>query len=660
MTLPSKSVALRRLSLAALIACGWFGGQTTLSASAPAITWDGAFLEVNGQTEIPRGMFGVHATPLDEERREAWGVEMVRMIRHQPDAQPLQPGRRDLPAGLSQIIECWYDRYQPALMLTDPDRWEERLERLTREWAVNASTVETPVLLEFWNEPYLNWASRPGVNYDGRFFSAENREVGGPVWDRDGEKIDGLEWTRAIRAVNAAGAPDYLASRYIPGRIDGRAPEAGDVFDFRGQPRRLEEFWWVRDTEQPEFWSGPFNRELYHRMLAVVAPTLKEVNPDLQLLAGWDFHFQQAGWRAWEILHRPLLDRFGPYLDGITEHHYGIDTRFVAASYEVLDSYMRTEHNRVIRFFNTEAGGFLDPEQPNPNARPQYHANTPEEFWGTMTYSFRDILHLLALSPDKAASRAAHAADRSGDRYALPFLRELRGRLIAVESDDPQIWVVGAYDADRGQIAIYAFSDHTGEDREVEVSWSLPDGFSVGDVRRATPRRNERGDIDWPEKVLPWPGEGTFSEKVSLAPRSATRWIIPVTEVEEGVSHRQVVHRQQYFPAILKTVPSGGEVHWDIPGPVDLGEDAVSRQLDPLFRWVYWSYVPGTASWTINGDAWSPPHYRPGVLNVGSIPGLDWKRDNVLRLQLNEEEAARFSLQTMSVVWRWQETIAIP
>lgn len=652
---------MKRFALS-LVSLVWASG--CLVSAAPAnnreILLSGAFLDVNGQTEIPRAMFGVHATPLTPAQREEWGVEMVRVIRHNPDANPLQPGHRDVPEGVSSIIECWYDRYQPALSLTDPDGWADRLATLARDWAMAAQEVETPVILEFWNEPYLNWASRPGVNYDGRFFSSEGRAEGAEVRGRDGEVIPGLVWERVLRAIDGRGLPDYLASRYMPGTIGGRPPREGDVFNFRGRPKELRTFWWVRDTEQPDFWSGPFNRERYHEMLAVLLPAIRETAPDVPLIAGWDFHFQQAGWKAWDLLHRPMLDAFGDQLDGITEHHYGIDTRFVAAAYEVIDAYMENRFQRRIGFYNTEAGGFLDPEQPSPHARPQYHASTPEEFWGTMIYSFRDILHLLAFSPDKAASRAAHAAHQSGDRYALPFMRELRGQLLEVESGDPEIWVVAAYDEERQQIAVYAFSDHARASREVTVHLSLPAGLSASSVRRAAPVRDATAGIHWPEETLVWPEGDVFRETVTMAPRNAMRWVIPVEGSIAGQPQRFVQHTQVYAPDILLTIASGDRFIWNVPVPEALTAQPAEARRAPLFRWVYWGYDPAHIEWQVNGQPWDAPRYRPGVLTLGPLSASVWDDPLAISLTAADAEEARFSLQVLSVVWRWEETRTFP
>jgi len=121
------------------------------------VTVTGADLSVNGVDTVPVGLFGVHATPLSAAQAADWGIEAVRRISHLPPAGPTSNG-------VPFTLDCFFDRYQPAVCLTRPD-WREWLTEAGRRYAAAADPRVCAV--EFWNEPYLNWACKPGVNYDG-------------------------------------------------------------------------------------------------------------------------------------------------------------------------------------------------------------------------------------------------------------------------------------------------------------------------------------------------------------------------------------------------------------------------------------------------------------------------------------------------------------
>ncbi|MCC5790534.1 MAG: hypothetical protein JJT75_12945 [Opitutales bacterium] len=633
-----------------ILCAGFWMGQL----SGQEIHLSGNFLEVNGQTEIPKAVFGVHATSLGESLREKWGVEMVRSLRVSPNGKPLQTGEGRRPHGLSSIIECWYDRYQPALPLQNPGSWERDFRERLRAWSQNVASVETPVLFEFWNEPYLNWASRPGVNFDGRFYSDKNREVGAQVYDREGNPVEGLVWEKVLRAVDQGGNPHYLASRYVPDRIEGREPVAGNTFDFRGREMELAEFWWARDTQQPSWWSGPWNRKLYHQMLEVLVEEWEELKPEAKLLVGWDFHLHQDGWRAWDLLHRPLLEQFGDRIDGITEHHYGTDTRLVVGSYEVADAFTQATHGRSMRVYNTETGGFLDPEQPTPHAQPRYHASTPEEFWGTMTYGLRDILHALEVSPDKIGSRAAHAAHRSGERYTLQFLRDLRGRLLEVQGEDSRLWTVAAYDASRSQVVVVAFNDNARGESSGNLRFQLPPGLTVKGIEKVKPEQVD-GEIHISSQVLSvseptseWVGE------YQIGPRQAAKWVISVEGEGPSPEARRVVRQQTYYPEVRLSLPPGKTLSWEVPWPESFeNSDALHRQ---SLRWVQWGGNRDTISVSIDGDELNPPLYNPGGVATRSwdrAERVDSESQTRVEIGVDPERERNFSLLALSLVREW-------
>ena len=223
------------LTLAAVLGGMLMG--TLFSAHADVeVTLSGRARDVNGQTQVPRALFGVHATPLSAQQRKDWGVEAVRLIERDPGVPaPLRPD------GVRYVIECFYDRYQPALIVRYAD-WEERLRRLARQYGEASRKLGRDPIVEFWNEPYLNWGVKPGVNYDGAFYRQEGRTVGAPMTlHYETTSSPYLVWGKQrVAVLPDKNEVDYVASRYLPPEL-----ENGAEFVWRGQKYRIEERWWA-------------------------------------------------------------------------------------------------------------------------------------------------------------------------------------------------------------------------------------------------------------------------------------------------------------------------------------------------------------------------------------------------------------------------------
>lgn len=326
----------------------------------------GLLLDVNGQTEIPVGMFGVHvAEKFDAAVAAEYGIEAIRVIHQQPDGLPSVAaggaGRYgasspDKPAGagrvlsaLSLVVDCYFDRYQPARQLVDRE-WRTNLKKLANDYGKNAAATGHRHYLEFWNEPFLNWATRPAANYSPEQYRADNVHAGAPMVSRvTGRAVEGLEWDREVFFVQAADGRgiDPVLSSYIP--RDGREGQTvtlgygagqavltdGGTVRLRGKDRVLTKRWSGRDPGQKFYWLGPVNERLYNDMFGVFAAELKRTKSEVQVAAGWGFNFFNENWAVWDTLIRPAIDKNHAWIDALHGHHYGGDTRRVAASYEV-------------------------------------------------------------------------------------------------------------------------------------------------------------------------------------------------------------------------------------------------------------------------------------------------------------------------------------
>ncbi len=504
-------------------------------AAYGGVTLSGDLLEINGAREIPRGLFGVHAMPLTPAEASEHGIESVRLIHQNPRPAPTRIGGPDTraPAGLSTLVDCWFDRYQPALPLSDPHGWAERLRSLGRAYAkAAAADPSAPANLEFWNEPYLNWATKPAVNYSPALFLTENIRPGDPMVLRaTGQPVPGLVWDRQIFFVQRPDRTlDYVLSSYLPrdaepgqevqlGYGAGRAVlEDGGTVRLRGREHRVVRLWSGRDPEQKFYWSGPVNVRLYNEMMAVLGPAVKETNPAVQLAAGWGFNFFNENWESWHRLIKPTIDANHRWIDALHEHHYGGDTRRVAASYEVAYAYSLGNYGRRLSFWNTEAGGYLDPQQPG-HARPGAPPDPRARAISSATYLLRDIAYLLDRMPDKALHRAAHEPQHNGgDLPALRHLRPLRGRLLAVENSTPGLFASAALEGTR--LTLLLFNDRNSA-LEAPLDLAAPAGTAFTGLVEHRLALHEEAPFLRPVESSASATGPSHRASISLAPKSS-------------------------------------------------------------------------------------------------------------------------------------------
>jgi len=483
-----------------LLSSGLLAVSFTAVVTAAPVKVDvtGNALSLNGQTEIPKGLFGVHALPMSEEVVEDWGIEMNRIIHHAPNGKPTSPTgmqphpkknkRVGQPKGLSFVIDCYYDRYQPALILTRQD-WKEHLQEIASKYAKATQSSPHAHFLEFWNEPYLNWASKPGVNYHEAHFDKSSAAPGAPMISKiTGKPVEGLVWDKQVFMAGKGGGIDYVASRVFPrdgeegqtvklGYGAGEATlEEGAAIRLMGRDYTMKKQWMGKDPEQEFYWSGPVNLRLYNEMLTAFGEAYQAANPSAPLAAGWGFNFFNENWAVWERLIKPTIDENYQYIDAIHEHHYGGDTSRVAAAYEVAYAYTLGNYDKRLEFWNTEAGGHLDPEQPG-NPRPNNQGDPETRARAAATYFLRDVAYLLARMPDKATMRAAHEPHHNGgDEMAFKLLKGLRGQIMQTESGSPNVWSAAALNG--SELVVLLFNDKR-EKSTIDLHVNAPRGSSL-------------------------------------------------------------------------------------------------------------------------------------------------------------------------------------
>jgi hypothetical protein len=573
------------LAVCTLIAAGEAGKPATILVT-------GDELSVNGQDEIPRGLFGVHNMPLSEAVVADWGIDSIRTINYGPGTKPLvatgmvattdAKGKTiwsGFPASTSVLVECFWDRYQPAVQMTRPD-WKESLTALGRGYGEQAALTGKTHYVEFWNEPYLNWATRPGVNLLGYYYDQTDAAPGKPMrLKTTGEIIPDLVWDRQVYVALKPNSLvlDQWASGTIP--HDGKDGETVKLRAFPGsitlidgatvqirEPRILRKVWIGKDLTQKHYWSGAVNLRFYIDMYKAFASALKETNPQVNVAAGWGFNLFNDNWGCWDTLVRPTIDAVHPWLDAVHEHHYGGDTRMVTASYEVAYAYTLSRYGKRLKFWNTEAGGHLDPEQPGVS-KPANEGDPLLRATAAMTYMLRDIIHMLAFVPDKAFTRAAHhPQENGGDEIAFRMLKPLRGRLLATSSSDPRLWSVASREGNRLCVAI--FNDRR-EARRISLEVRPPAGMRVTSGRRLGSRTATRtttgptGTIEQPylqlnEEALGDLGPGPCVVDLKIAGTSAAVLAFDLT----GKTGMPVVQRwtQHVSGNILQAIEAKGAI----------------------------------------------------------------------------------------------------
>jgi hypothetical protein len=471
---------------------------------AAVVTVEPRRLSVNGQREVPAALFGVEGMEATQHATEHYGIGAVRNVMFVPGAVPTAldgKGRvRPHMDRLALNIDCLGGRTLPATVLTNPG-YEDHFAKLGAEYAARCRSANFKACVEFWNEPFLDWADYGRRNYADAFYDVSKATDEGSVTVRGWEKpLEHLRWRRLWASYEAdrirTGAPGHADSVTRERKIAWgvKVPEglrAGDTFEARdpspwsGGGRRtfaVVEEWHVYDPTQVKWWSGRQNLAFYLWMLAPFARAAKEQDPDLTIVAGWGFNPSAADWAVWRELYAPVLDAVHPWIDGLNEHHYETDTRRVVAWYEVTAAYSMLKHGKWMKTYNTGCGGKWQPAIQGMAALSGEAREAAREAASQAAYTIRDVAEILHQCPDKAGSRILTDPEtQSGAMDALQYLKDLRGVFLRTSSDDRSLWPLAVVTNDT--LVVFAFNNAQ-VDRAVEFRVALPErqSFTKGEV----------------------------------------------------------------------------------------------------------------------------------------------------------------------------------
>lgn len=547
-------------------------------------------LAVNGVDEVPAMLFGEHASNLSPEQIADWGVESFRQIYQFPAGQPVRPGDVGVPGApdyrippnLNSVLETWYDRYQPAWNLREPDRWKQRFAHLAAEYGRNTRGSDRVHHVQFWNEPFVNWPKSPGVNFDGAYYDQTDTTEGTPMRILGApEPCEYAVWHKPkVRAIRIeTGDVDYLATRYGPKKIeeDGKKRDAadGDTFEWRGMQFRWELTPWGRDPTMKDTLRPGLQCALYYfEMVDEFARTMKQANPEVQLAVGWGFNIFQSGWKSWKHLYKPMIDRSWKHIDGIQEHHYGVDPRMTATSYELVTAYSATRYDKRFRFYNTEAG-ITAGRPPRPEEGKDFAPVAFKYGKRWLDYMLRDLSGMLHLVPDKAFTRYEHEPhNNTGSRVVFRMFKQLRGKLLATESADPRVWPVASRNGDT--LCVVVFNDNYGP-RDLPIAIDAPPGMHLVAGVRQTVRSDDLAHVLHTEYVEP-ADPRRHVETAHVEKKSAVKYLFHLAG--QPADETIVTRRQFYAPEILSDITPDQPLEMTIevdPEALKAGASAVCR-----------------------------------------------------------------------------------
>ncbi len=499
-----------------------------------AATVTGRLLAVNGADEVPPGLFGFHWVGGDAARVKELRVGSLRPHKAMGFGgsflQPPEPANH-----VYLTVSCQYDRRNQLPQASRGD-WKELARKLGRDLGEKGKPYGDAVAIEWWNEPYLELGRRLPGNL--RVKPPEGARPGDPVVTNYGRRLESMVWTGEKNAAT------------------------GEV---RLRPK---------DPTRFTYWSGRQVATFYVETFNEMAKEAKRVAPQMRLVGGMGFRWQEDDWAAWDLLHKPIVDECIEHLDGVNEHHYQGCTEAVPAAYEVLNAYTVSKHGKPMPCYSTETNDLWDvPARGRPAAEFQKGTFRSRR---RAIYNLRDILLLVKETPDKAVSRAIHALWKGGqfgddgpwgpmgieqgEYVALKFLADLRGKLVEARCPDEDVWVVSSLDADAGRLVTILFNNGP-EVRQYALEVEAPAGTTFDGAERVELVHDGTGLVGLVEADAADAEGRSYNRTGYLGPAFASKTVLKLKGTPPAGP--QVVRRQAFC------------------GAPDASRDAILHELKP-------------------------------------------------------------------------------
>jgi len=416
------------------------------------------------------------------------------------------------------------DRTQPSFRLADRN-WQANYEAAGRKAGASAKASKRTAYVEFWNEPYLNWANINRKNFNPKFYDQDKASEGGAVHIKhDGSVAPHLRWTRNYDAPPwqwCSSEAEWRRGKsekggwtlpyampyggWYPGKWRSESAKLNPPADVKdgeqyeaGNGKTYTAFtpWHIYDETQFTYWSGQGMLKMYVEPLQAYGKALKEAGGDnVVLIAGWGNRPSEDHWAGWHRLYKPTIDATHEFIDAINDHDYGGDPRNLPSSYEVACAYGVTKYGKWLYGYNTECASSTDPQVYGDAAN--FSADAAKFQWVTTK-----IIHALQYVPDKARVFLHFGVgggfwSDGGEGVAMDLLRNVRGRLVHVNKTDAKVYAIACIDGadplaprpddlgDGQQLVVVVLNDdHVS--RDVKLNVKAPGGTSFERMTQRT------------------------------------------------------------------------------------------------------------------------------------------------------------------------------
>jgi hypothetical protein len=492
----------------------------------------------------------------------------------------------------------------------------------------------------------LNWAYKPGLNTNPHYYyKPAGLKQGDPVylpgrsepepyliWD-SAQWYDSPYWAAdRIRIYNAISAA-WNSKMWGCDTCDCPYPcmdalKTGEVY-YAGTNKEFTVIRTLRpvDTTQRFYYSSRQQEDYYSKMYNIITQEIRKTDYNTKLIAGWGFEAHKDDWFPWHTLIKPMIDKHIDMIDGIHEHHYGMDTRIITAGYEVISAYTLAKYNKPMQFLNTEVGGFLDPQRPDQIENNASGLSPGQKALNAISYHARDIIYMMDKSPDKAVARAVHEPQNTNNGVEMTFklFKTLRGNLYQVETSDPHVFSVAGLNENTYTVA--CFNNH-GIEKNISMQFKAPGAKTFTEVTILTPDTTESGLATILSQTLSISGN-SWQHTATLSPYLPISYVFTLSG---SIATPAMVTVEQFVAdTILVKIPAGSQHVFF----VDIPEAKLAQAQAARLKYVLMNYS-NNGAFAVNGNNYAISGYAGGDPSK-SLGGITYQPINLSDLQTTNQ-----------------------